>query len=72
MEREHVTACPVLLPRRLIDRIELLDERFFYYYDDADLSLRVREAGLIRLMSVTGWGAAACCSFASMYGAGAG
>jgi len=26
---------------RLTDKIGLLDERFFYYYDDADLSLRV-------------------------------
>jgi GT2 family glycosyltransferase len=50
VEREHVTACAVLLPRRLIEKIGLLDERFFYYYDDADLSLRVREAGYTTLL----------------------
>ncbi len=50
VEREHVTACAVLLPRRLIEKIGLLDERFFYYYDDADLSLRVREAGFRTLL----------------------
>ncbi len=50
VEREHVTACAVLLPRRLTDKIGLLDERFFYYYDDADLSLRVREAGFRTLL----------------------
>jgi GT2 family glycosyltransferase len=45
IEREYVTACAILLSRPLLDQIGLLDERFFYYYDDADLSLRIHAAG---------------------------
>lgn len=50
VERKHVTACAVLLPRRVVEKIGGLDERFFYYYDDADLSLRVHEAGYRTLL----------------------
>lgn len=45
LERDQVTACALLLSRELVERIGLLDERFFVYYDDADLSLRARRAG---------------------------
>ncbi len=45
VERDFATACAALLPRAVLERCGGLDERFFYYYDDADWSLRVREAG---------------------------
>jgi GT2 family glycosyltransferase len=50
VERKHVTACALLLPRRVVEKIGVLDERFFYYYDDADFSLRVHEAGYRTLL----------------------
>jgi GT2 family glycosyltransferase len=45
-DRQHATACASLLPRSTLEQVGLLDERFFYYYDDADYSLRVIRAGL--------------------------
>ena len=50
VERKHVTACALLLPRRVVEKIGVLDERFFYYYDDADFSLRVHKAGYRTLL----------------------
>lgn len=35
----------LMLPRRVIDKIGLLDEQFFLYMDDPDLCKRVRDAG---------------------------
>jgi GT2 family glycosyltransferase len=35
-----------LVSRRALERTGLLDERFFLYYEDVDLALRVAEAGL--------------------------
>jgi len=40
-----LTGCALLLTRGLVERIGLLDERFFLYYEDADYSLRARIAG---------------------------
>jgi len=45
LERDFVTGCGLLLSRRLLDRVGLFDERFFMYYEDADLCLRARRAG---------------------------
>lgn len=36
--------CSVLLRRHALDRAGLLDERFFLYWEDTDLSLRIRRA----------------------------
>jgi len=44
-ERSFVTMCAALLPRAVLEQVGVLDERFFYYFDDIDWSLRVREAG---------------------------
>lgn len=46
LDRQHATACAALVPRATLEKVGLLDERFFYYYDDADYSLRVVRAGL--------------------------
>jgi hypothetical protein len=46
LDRQHATACAALIPRSTLEKVGLLDERFFYYYDDADYSLRVTRAGL--------------------------
>jgi GT2 family glycosyltransferase len=45
IERDFVTGCALLMKRRLIDEIGALDEGFFRYYDDTDMSLRARKAG---------------------------
>ncbi len=40
-----LTGCALLINRTVIERIGLLDERFFLYYEDADYSLRALKAG---------------------------
>jgi len=47
---EFLTGCALLVNKRLINTIGFLDERFFLYYEDADYSLRAREAGLLCLV----------------------
>lgn len=42
---DYITAASVLLSRRALDDIGLLDEGFFLYYEDADLSFRLRKRG---------------------------
>jgi GT2 family glycosyltransferase len=41
-----VTGCALLLPRRTLERVGYLDERFFSYFEDVDFSIRIeREVG---------------------------
>lgn len=40
------TGCCLLLPRAVIDKAGLLDERFFLYYEDTEYCLRLREMGI--------------------------
>jgi GT2 family glycosyltransferase len=44
-ESEFLTGCALLMSRPLVEAIGYLDERFFLYYEDADFSLRAKEAG---------------------------
>jgi GT2 family glycosyltransferase len=45
-ERLHyLTGASILIPRRVWERVGLLDEGFFLYWDDADLGVRLRQAG---------------------------
>lgn len=46
LERDYVVGCAILLSRFMIEKIGLFDEQFFMYYEDMDLSLRIRRAGL--------------------------
>lgn len=46
VERDFVTGCGMLLSRQLLEQVGLFDERFFMYYEDMDLCLRARQAGL--------------------------
>lgn len=44
-ELHYITGASMLLPARAIRRVGLLDESFFLYWDDCDMSLRLRGAG---------------------------
>jgi len=44
-DRDFVTGCGMLLTRQMLETVGLFDERFFMYYEDADLCVRVRRAG---------------------------
>lgn len=46
LEREYVVGCAMLLSRPMLEQVGYFDERFFMYYEDMDLSLRIRQAGL--------------------------
>lgn len=40
------TGCAMLIKKEVFEKAGLFDEKFFLYYEDADLSLRAREEGL--------------------------
>jgi GT2 family glycosyltransferase len=42
---EFITGCSLLLSRAAIDEVGALDEGFFIYWEDADISFRLRRAG---------------------------
>jgi len=46
IETERITGAAVLMPRATLEQIGLFDEELFAYLEDADWSLRAREAGL--------------------------
>jgi GT2 family glycosyltransferase len=50
-ETERICGAAVLVPRATMDRIGVFDEELFAYIEDADWSLRVREAGLPLLVT---------------------
>lgn len=41
-----LTGCAVLVARRALDEVGLLDTDFYFYAEDVDFDLRVREAGM--------------------------
>lgn len=42
---DYITACAMLARKEVFDRVGYLDERFFFYFEDADFCRRVRAAG---------------------------
>ena len=44
-ESDYITGCALLVKKSLLDRIGLLDERFFLYWEDSDWGLRAKKAG---------------------------
>ncbi|HCC84077.1 MAG TPA: glycosyltransferase family 2 protein [Candidatus Pacebacteria bacterium] len=44
-ESDFATGCGVLIRRELIERVGILDKRFFLYSEDVDYSLRIKRAG---------------------------
>jgi GT2 family glycosyltransferase len=52
-ETERICGAAVLIPRGTIERLGGFDEQLFAYVEDADWSLRVRDAGLPLLVTPT-------------------
>ncbi len=51
IERDYLIGCALLIKRSLLERVGFLDDAYYpIYYEDADLSLRAREAGYRLLM----------------------
>ena len=44
-QSDYITGCALLIKREVIEKIGLLDNRFFLYYEDIDWSLRAIKAG---------------------------
>jgi GT2 family glycosyltransferase len=44
-ETGFATGCMMFMPRAVVEKIGLLDDRFFAYFEDADWCLRARAAG---------------------------
>ena len=45
-DTDYVTGCCILMKRGAIERVGLLDEQFFLYWEDTDWGLRVKASGL--------------------------
>jgi GT2 family glycosyltransferase len=45
IEVDYLLGCAMLLPIAVLKRVGLFDERYFFYYEDLDLSLRLRKQG---------------------------
>ena len=50
---DFISGCAVLIPRPVLENIGLFPSEYFMYYDDIDLSVRVKSAGK-SLLCVTG------------------
>ncbi len=46
VEVEAVTGAAMLIPQKMIEKIGLLDEKYFMYFEDLDYCQRVKQAGL--------------------------
>ncbi len=44
-ESEFATGCCVLIPKKVIDSLGMLDSKYFLYLEDVDWSVRIRQAG---------------------------
>jgi len=42
---DYAPTCGLLIPRQVFETVGLLDDGYFFFYDDWDYSLRVRQAG---------------------------
>lgn len=46
-QTDFITGCAMLMPVSVLDRVGLLDEDYFLYLEDVDLSLRIANAGYV-------------------------
>lgn len=45
MEMEDLTGAAIFARREVFEKVGLFDERFFLYYEDTDLAMRIKDAG---------------------------
>ena len=50
VESDYVAGCALLVKKKVIEKIGLLDERFFLYWEDVDWGLKCNKAGLNNLI----------------------
>lgn len=50
IETEYVTGCSMLIPKRVIERIGLIEEDYFLYYEDSDYCFKAKQEGLKRVV----------------------
>ncbi len=50
VESDYISGCALLVKRDTIEKIGMLDERFFLYWEDVDWGLRCSKAGLKNLI----------------------
>lgn len=50
VESDYITGCALLIKRDTIEKIGMLDERFFLYWEDVDWGLKCSNAGLKNLI----------------------
>ena len=44
---DYVSGCCLMVKREVFDKIGLLDERFFFYFEDVDFCLRAKKAAFV-------------------------
>lgn len=44
-ETDYVSGCGMFIKRKVIEKIGLLDEKYFLYFEDTDFSVRAKKAG---------------------------
>lgn len=54
-QSEYLSGCALFLPSAVLKSAGLLDERYFLYYEDVDLSLRIRKSGKKLFIIPTAW-----------------
>ena len=42
---DYVSGCAMMIKREVLEKVGLLDERFFLYYEETDFCMRARESG---------------------------
>jgi GT2 family glycosyltransferase len=50
VESDYITGCALLVKRKVVEKIGLLDEKFFLYWEDGDWGLRCIKAGFKNLV----------------------
>ena len=52
MEVDWITGCCILIKTSLVEKVGLLDENFFAYFEDVDWSIRMQELGYRWLLKI--------------------
>ncbi len=44
-ETTFATGCCIIFPKEILDQVGMFDDRYYLYYEDIDLSMRIKRAG---------------------------